>query len=323
MNNVSDFFVHPLSKEPLLLDDNGNLYDSRKPKEILFKKQGSSYNFVLYDKDLDDLVYYDQCYHTSYKMRQSLTIEDIEKKWHEEAGFELLLHRIGDVCNKRVLLLGNGMSLKEFYFLVLGAHVVYTDLSIRAVQRMQDNFTQSDLADQYQNKIEFYAVDALHLPFRNKSFDVIYGCAIVHHIQNINLFFSEVNRCLNDGGKCIFFDDAYSPSWNIVKNTIFKPIQLWSHWKTGISPEDKLATMKGGFKSKEFEFLMSQYNFQRMMFERTSFFEYLVLRGFQKLDISFLKVLLPISRGIDNWLKRKTNFILRQGIRLVWGFEKK
>jgi len=246
----------------------------------------------------------------------------MEKEWREEVGFETLLRSMGDLRDKRVLLLGNGMSTKEFYFPSLGARVVYTDLSITGARRMKEIFAHSELAEQHLSQIEFHAVDALHLPFASQSFDCIYGCAFVHHMQELDPFLADVARCLKRGGQCVFFDDAYSGIWHAAKNTVLKPMQLYSHWRTGISPEDKLATRKGGFKRPELELLMRKHGFQHMTFERNSFFEYLIRRGAEKLGVRFVKVLLPAARTLDRCLKKRTRFICRQGIRLVWGFEK-
>lgn len=322
MNKISDHFVHPKSKAPLLIDVRGGLCTQERPGEILFEKHGDSFDFVLCNETHEDRAYYDECYERLSTKGHTFRLKDFESQWHEEVAYEALLASMGDLIGKRILLVGNGMSLKELCFVTYGADVVYTDLSIMGVRRMKNVFSQCELAEQYQNTIEFHAVDALHLPFPDKSFDVIYGCAFVHHIQDLDTFFVEIARCLKVGGKCVFFDDAYSGIWNRAKNTILKPIQLYSHWKTGISPEDKIATRKGGFNELELELLMRKHSFQRMTFERISFFEYLIQRGAEKLGIGFLKILLPGARAIDRFLKKRTRFISKQGIRLVWGFER-
>ena len=321
MKKVPRDFVHPLTKVPLLLNENDDLCAPDNPDEV-FKNHDGSYDFASHDKRLKDRAFYDKCYEKAPVTEQPLRLSDIKMKWHEESGFESLLSKMGDLHNKRVLLLGNGMSEKELYFVTQGADVVYTDLSICGVRRIKDIFFISDFAEQFRNKIEFHAVDALHLPFADKSFDVIYGCAFAHHIQNLDLFFIDVARCLKIGGECVFFDDAYSGLWNTAKNTILKPMQLYSHKKTGISPEDKLATKKGGFKKHDLEILMKKYSFRHMTFDRTSFFEYLIQRGADKLGVGFVKILLPLAQSIDRCLKKRTCFISNQGIRLVWGFKK-
>ena len=332
-------FIHPLTKEPLVSDEHGNLYapdakaslcvnergepcHSDNPDEVLFENQDGSYDFVPQGETHEDRAYYDRCYERLSTSGSPIRCEDLEKEWREEVGFESLLKSMGDLRGKRVLLLGNGMSTKEFYFASLGARVVFTDLSITGVRRMKEIFANSELAEQHLDQIDFHAVDALHLPFASQSFDCIYGCAFVHHMQDLDPFFADVARCLKPGGQCVFFDDAYSGIWHSAKSTVLKPMQLYSHWRTGISPEDKFATQKGGFKRPELELLMRKHGFQQMTFERDSFFEYLIRRGADKLGIRFAKVLLPAARTLDRCLKKRTHFISRQGIRLVWGFQK-
>ncbi len=332
-------FAHPVTKEPLVSDEAGNLYassleaspqpgesggtqESATPREPLFQDQDGSYDFVSDDDTDGDRAHYDQCYDNLSKSPEPIRLEVLEREWQQEASFETLLAAMGDLRGKRLLLLGNGMSTKEFYFASLGARVVFTDLSITGVKRMKEIFAHSELAEQYSDRIEFHAVDARHLPFADQSFDVIYGCAFVHHMQDLNPFFIDVARCLKPGGQCVFFDDAFSGLWHAAKSTVLKPLQLYSHWRTGISPEDKLATKKGGFKRSELKLLMNQHGFDRMTFERDSFCEYLMRRGIDKLGVGFLRALLPATRAVDRCLKKRTRFISTQGIRLVWGFRK-
>ncbi|MHB0960786.1 MAG: class I SAM-dependent methyltransferase [Pirellulaceae bacterium] len=168
-------------------------------------------------------------------------------------------------------------------------------------------------------QIEFHAVDALRLPFGDQSLDIIYGFAFVHYLQDLDQFICEVNRCLKTNGRCVFFDDAMSPIWHTLTCSIFRPLQLLSHWLHGISPEDKIATEKGGFTLQEISELMQRQGFSGMTFIRCEFLEYLVVRCAEKL-LSPLKVLLPAARAGNRLLGDR--FMSKQGIRLVWGLQK-
>jgi SAM-dependent methyltransferase len=118
--------------------------------------------------------------------------------------------------------LGNGASYRELYFLLLGAYVVFTDLSIVAAREAHSTFRQSELWKEYHDQIEFHAVDAMHLPFRNETFDVIYGVKFVGFVPDLARFFFEVHRCLKLGGRCRFSDDAFAPAWEATKATLKK-----------------------------------------------------------------------------------------------------
>ena len=322
MTALVDGFVHPISKVPLVVDGEGCLCSREKPNDVLFVKQGNSYDFAAIREETEDREYYEHQYGRLLGTGPPLCRANVESLWLREVAFRVLLSSVGDLQGKRVLLLGNGTSVKEFLFVMLGAKVVYTDLSIAGVRYMSDVFSASDFANQPCGSIEFHAVDALHLPFDDEFFDIIYGCAFVHHLDDMDPFIAEVFRCLRPGGKCVFFDDAYSVIWHAAKNTLFKPLQLWSHWRTGISPEDRRATSKGGFKYVEVEALKDKYRFRCLMFIRVSFFEYIVRRGAEKIGVPCASMLVAWARFMDGFLGRRTCFISRQGIRLVWGFEK-
>ena len=248
---VSDRFVDPKTKIELSTDDNGDMYYLKGNQRIKYKNYGGIYDFVSNNNLTTERAHYDSRY--TKAISKHLTIKECYERWVDKTVPEnaILLDSLGGLSGKKILLLGNGTSFKELYFLHLGAKIVYTDLSLEAVKFMKDLFSSSELKAKSENNIEFHAVDALYLPFPNASIDIIYGYAFVHHIENLDSFFCEVNRCLKKGGICRFLDDAYSPVWQFMKNSFLKPLQLYSHKKTGISPEDLKATRKGGFRKDE------------------------------------------------------------------------
>jgi len=315
-------FVHPISKKPLFYNKQKDLFQADGPENILFKNYNGSYDFVREDITHDDRLFYDERYEELIGKKNTLTSDCLKRMWKEQAGFPFLLNCMGKLQNKRVLLIGNGTSYKELYFLLMGAEVVYSDVSISAAKHVRDIFQNSDLIKNNQVKIEFHAIDAINLPFPNESFDIIYGCAFTHHLGDLNPFFDEVTRVLKKEGNCIFYDDAYSPIWHTLKNTVLKPLQLFSHRKTGISPADLIATKKGGFRKSELVVIMNKYRFNSITFEKQAFFEYLVQRGSEKSGIEFFRHFLSIARKIDKFLQQKVHFIDKQGIRLIWGFGK-
>ena len=137
-----------------------------------------------------------------------------------------ITRQYGEIGDKKILLVGNGESYDEFYFLMLGAKIVLTDLSIEAVKHMRKEFAASNLYEAYCDKIEFHAVDASNLPFQDGEFDIIYGSAFTHHLEHLDPFISEVCRCLKIGGICRFIDEADSPLWrSLLKGTILIPIK--------------------------------------------------------------------------------------------------
>ena len=212
--------------------------------------------------------------------------------------------------------------MKELLFLFYGAEIIYTDISINAVLSIKTLFDNSNLKRDHENEIIFESVDALNLPYEESTFDIIYGCAFVHHLMDISPFLKEVFRCLKPDGKCVFFDNGYSRWWQILKATILKPIQLLSHWKTGISPEDIVATKKGGYKEDEINEVLESIGFHSVFYDRVSFFEYFFHRGSTKLiSDNISKPFVKIGQFFDRYFLTD-KFLNKNGIDLVWGANK-
>jgi SAM-dependent methyltransferase len=316
---VLDKYVNPITKAPLIKDINGRLCDRGNPENILYEDINGSYDFVSKNSTLEEREYFDDFY--GKNSPKPVSIETCQKAWESEPGFKQLLASLGDISGKKILLLGNGSSLKELYFLHLGARCVYTDLSIKAVSYVKKAFSLSELR-QYVGNIEFHAADACQLPFPDNSFDIIYGCAFVHHLADLDAFFLEIYRCLKKGGICRFLDHAYSPLWQWLKGTVLKPVQIYTHKKFGISPADVISTKRGGYTRDELERIRKTCGFTKMLYLRVAFFEQLLQRGTLKLGGRFLRKLKPLMRVLDSLLDKSVCFVQKQGIVLVWGFTK-
>lgn len=321
-------YVHPLTKRPLFRNEQGDLFATDRVTLPLYKNYGGSYDFTEGIEAQEDKDHYDEVYNHEKSEQALLCGGELEQKiqglWHgkNEKVFQTLLSSLGELQGKRVLLLGNGMSIKELYFSIAGADVVYTDLSMSAVRAVKDSLVLKEAKNVFKGgSIQFQAINALHMPFPDDSFDVIYGCAFAHHVQEIDALLKEVRRCLKPGGICRFMDDAYSPLWRFLKKSLLYPLQKYSHSK-GISPEDLIATHKGGYRFDQMAEIAARLDFENVIYERTSFFEYFLQRGTTKIGGKALIALLPACRAIDQYLHDQTSVIKKQGIRLVWGFQK-
>jgi len=313
-------YVHPLTKTPLVRDDTGSLCELNKNSVVFHSTDGTTYDFVSAGTSEEERQFFDRTYKEA--SARPISIEMCEELWSREPGFGELLESLGDVSGKRILLLGNGVSLKEFYFLKMGAICVWTDLSIQAIRHIKEKFAQSESHQGDLYDIEFHAVDACHLPFANETFDIIYGRAFVHHIENLNSLFLEISRCLKPDGICRFLDHAYSPLWQFFKTTMLKPLQRWAHKKHGISPADLVATERDGFRQEELEQIKKRCGFKDMVYLRIGFFEHLLQWGTCKLGGRFLRRLKPVIRVLDTICDHAVGLIQKHGIVLVWGFNK-
>jgi len=54
--------------------------------------------------------------------------------------------------------------------------------------------------DVFEKGIKFCQLDALHLPFKDSTFDIVVSMETVEHLSDLNGFLREIYRILNDGG---------------------------------------------------------------------------------------------------------------------------
>lgn len=316
-------FVHPLTKEPLAADGHGHLCSSDGSGRVLFRLVAGCYDFAQLQDKAGDRVYYDAHYHEKLGPPHfPLPTESFARLWGQNSAYETLRGAVGDVKDKAVLLLGNGLSLKELTLAAEGAELVFTDLSASAVRAARSAWLGLAPAETG-GRVHFHAVDALYLPYEDQAFDLIYGCAFAHHVEDLRALLAEVHRCLKPGGRCVFLDDAHSPWWQAAKRTVLRPLQALSHWKNGISPEDLRATRKGGYTQTELEGLQREIGFRHLVFRRTAFLEHLVRRGLNKLGGKLLaRGMVPLARWVDGRLLGPLGVIEKHGLLLVWGYTK-
>jgi 2-polyprenyl-3-methyl-5-hydroxy-6-metoxy-1,4-benzoquinol methylase len=236
---------------------------------------------------------------------------------------ELVLERLGDLRGKRVLLLGNGVSLKEIAFVAQEPKLlVHSDLSLNAVLWVRESVAGIAAS----SPIVYAAIDAADIPFEGGSFDVVYGYAMVHHLERVDDFVAGVVRVLAPGGEAVFMDDGYAPAWQASKMTWLRPLMAYSHRRTGISPEDTRATLAGGFREEDLARTIESVG-GNPWFQRTSLVTYLLYRASEKLLPARLDAALRrpcVARRVckfDEWAAR-FELVRKNQIRLVWGLAK-
>ena len=230
----------------------------------------------------------------------------------------IILNRIGDLNGKVVLCLGNGASTKEFHFLTLGARVIFSDLSMSGVLAAKSRYNLGALAC----RAAFHAMDACRIPVRDH---VVYGYAFVHHLPDLDAFLHEVHRTLKAGGLCVFFDNAYSPSWQVAKRTFLWPVMRLSHLLHRKSPADVRATYAGSYKECFLQDLAARHGLSKGFFDCVMFFQYLFTRGVGsifgwKLPSACYRIPGTIGRSMNRLLTDRLNFLRRNRIGMVWGF---
>lgn len=338
MDTIFPKFVDPYTKRPLQIDAEGNLcLDEGKNRQI-YKAVDGSYNFVRGESA--ELEHYDSEYHKD--STQYVTLEDVKDSWHDDCApwYNMLLESLGDLAGKKILLVGAGRSCKEFYFAMRGADVVFTDLSFQGVLGSSYDFraaqsilndhwapTQNGRGDLTRGSIQFHAADANHLPFADASFDIVYGAAFVHHLDEWLPFLQEVHRVLNPGGICRFWDQADSRLWSFLKRTVFWPLKIYSYWRQPRSEGDLRADRRGGFNRENLHDLMKRAGFQELYFNRQWFFLAVGWRHIGK-TVNWNKRAMRAARPILHCLRLLDSMtvwchrISDSRLALIWGFQK-
>lgn len=84
----------------------------------------------------------------------------------------------------------------------------------------------------------FVRADATVLPFHSASFDAVYGCSILHHLE-VEAALSEVRRVLRPGGRLVFSEPNLLNPQNFVMFKV-RPLRPY----IGFSPDEMAFTRR-------------------------------------------------------------------------------
>ena len=128
-------FMCPQHKKALTRTDSGSfrLIEEGSPA-VEYKTQDGVVDFVFDPQLKKERDHYDDVYDLDDVPH--ISIEQTHELWLDRAHPEakVALNSLGDIDGKTILLVGNGLSLKELYLLALGARIIYTDLSMNALR---------------------------------------------------------------------------------------------------------------------------------------------------------------------------------------------
>ena len=105
--------------------------------------------------------------------------------------------RLGSVEGKRVLDYGCGHGMASVVLARRGAIVTGFDLSGGYVEEARRRAAANEV------EVSFVQADAETLPFEDASFDAVWGCAILHHLD-LQKAGRELCRVLKPGGNAVF-----------------------------------------------------------------------------------------------------------------------
>lgn len=106
---------------------------------------------------------------------------------------------LGPLSGRRVLELGCGGGKLAVLLAKSGAHVSAVDISPTSIELARSRAEMNDVAD----NVAFAVSAAESLPYEDGRFDVVFGSAILHHV-NSDQVGPELRRVLRPGGKAAF-----------------------------------------------------------------------------------------------------------------------
>ena len=112
---------------------------------------------------------------------------------------EYAYHLVGNIQGKRVLDFGCGSGSNSLLLARRGAVVCGVDISHDLLAIARQRLARSAVP----LRAEFVVASAHDLPLEDQSFDLVFGIAILHHLD-LELVSREVHRVLKPGGRAIF-----------------------------------------------------------------------------------------------------------------------
>lgn len=129
---------------------------------------------------------------------------------------EYAYHLLGDVRDKTILDYGCGLGDNTVLLASRGARVVGVDISPELIELASRRMRQHDLSE----NSEFRIASAHELPFESESVDIVFGMAILHHLD-LETSAAEVFRILKKGGRAIFMEPVRNSKFvRFVRNLI-------------------------------------------------------------------------------------------------------
>lgn len=126
---------------------------------------------------------------------------------------------LGDLQGKRVLEMGCGLGSLSLLLAKSGAKLTAFDISAGSIEVAKERAAAAGVAD----RIQFDVCPAEQLPYEDGSFDIVFGKAVLHHLDaptaHPHLF-----RLLRPGGKAAFSEPmGMNPVLNFVREYVHYP----------------------------------------------------------------------------------------------------
>ncbi len=152
-----------------------------------------------------------------FRAHQSELAFDDEAYLDHETWIRPAFAQLGDVKGKDVLDYGCGHGMAAVVLARRGARVTGFDLSPGYVAEARQRALANGVSACFQQ------ADSEHLPFDDESFDAVWGCAILHHLD-LDRAGRELRRVLRPGGVAVFCEPwGGNPLLNLARRRLPYP----------------------------------------------------------------------------------------------------
>ena len=144
---------------------------------------------------------------TDKEIEENYNLFEERQTFYKEKGLDFqknrqfLFEKIGRLKGK-ILEIGPGKGKTAISLVRAGYDIVVIDTDEGMLKTTALNLAYKKLLGQ----VEFYIMDAYALEFQENSFSNIFMVEVLHHIENINGVFEEIDRVLTKGGIFILAD---------------------------------------------------------------------------------------------------------------------
>ena len=158
--------------------------------------------------------------------------------------------------------------------------------------------------------------DAQNLPFEDCSFDNIVMFDVLHHIENVSLFFNEALRVLRPGGRVAMMEPYISlVSWPVYHFLHPEPVDFrqdplaWTPPSPSRKPFDSNQAFATILFEKKFSYFQKKYpQFIKVYHRRMAFFAYPLSGGFDQPSLLPMTLLKPVL-NLENFLSFMNRFL--------------
>jgi 2-polyprenyl-6-hydroxyphenyl methylase/3-demethylubiquinone-9 3-methyltransferase len=126
-----------------------------------------------------------------------------------------------DPAGKHALEVGCGGGFLCEEIARMGFEVTGIDPSMRSIESAESHAKSNDL------NIRYEAGSGEALPYQDNTFDIVFCCDVLEHVENVQKVISEISRVLAPGGT--FFYDTFNRTL-LSKLVAINISQVWKRW---------------------------------------------------------------------------------------------